>query len=180
MDDYKPSYAVAPAPQRLIPYSRNWYLAKIILRFVCFLFSAVTLGLATTAYRMGGVQTTVVFPPAICAMVWNFVELAVYLIRYKVRRGMHPGFSLAADLIMWLMCLLCAFFSIAISLRLVGGAFDPFTSYYYSSYGDVDLAITIILSILTCVIFFLHSSLLTCTYSFDCLEPQGKLQISLC
>ena len=45
MDDFKQSYTVAPAPQRLVPYSRRWYLAKLILRSLCAVFGAVVIGL---------------------------------------------------------------------------------------------------------------------------------------
>ncbi|KAM7203103.1 hypothetical protein V8F33_002451 [Rhypophila sp. PSN 637] len=149
-------YTVAPAPQRLIPYSRNWYLTKIILRIICFLLSAVVLGLATNSglSNVNGYKGMTTLPPAICVMVWNFIELSIVLVRYNVRRGIHPGFSVAGDLILWLVCLVCAFFSVAIGVNLFWRIYENYYD-FYNYYTPMDMIVTILLSILTVIHFTL-------------------------
>ncbi|KAM7202561.1 hypothetical protein V8F20_004350 [Naviculisporaceae sp. PSN 640] len=157
MEDYKgQSYTVAPEPQRLIPYSRKWYLAKIILRLFCFVLGIVTMGIAININRQHGVRLAVTLPPSICVMVWCFVELSVFVIRFNVRRGIHPGFSVGGDLILWILCSLAVVCMVLLGRKLIDytgvGWYD---GYFLNWYSDVNTALTVLYGLLTVLHFTL-------------------------
>lgn len=153
MDDFKQSYSVAPAPQRLVPYSRRWYMARITLRTLCFAFAAVVIGLAnalkttyySTIYYRRQYSWRFVLPVGICALLYNLVELAVFAFRYNVRRGIHPGISVAGDLILWMTCFVAAFFNLIAGSFLWSGYMDMRPD----ELTDLDMANEVMLCLLT-------------------------------
>ncbi|KAK3326160.1 hypothetical protein B0H66DRAFT_148483 [Apodospora peruviana] len=150
MADYpqESSYTMVPAPQRLVPYSRNWYIARVLLRCLSFVLAVVMLGLARENTYSWTWKAAV--PAGVCVAVYDLVEIAVFGVRYKVRRGMHPGATVGADLLLWLICLVCAFFHIALGTEL---AMIIFGTYPYST--DIDITNETILIILAIIHFIL-------------------------
>ncbi|KAK4169045.1 hypothetical protein QBC43DRAFT_308594 [Cladorrhinum sp. PSN259] len=114
------SFPIAPL-QRIIPYSPAWHTTKIILRSLLFLFALVVVALcALTAVRFPtdysddrGVQAwDAVLPVVVVLDTYDLVELFTFCIRWRIKRGMHPGVTVAGDLICCLACGLALTFNI--------------------------------------------------------------------
>lgn len=107
-------------PPRLVPYSRSWYIAKLILRVVsillCFIIFAFAIasnaGLNKGAYDWSWVCAV---PPTLLVAGYDIAGFVVVCVRRSKKRGIHPAVDVAADLVLWVAC-------------MVGGALLPYTS----------------------------------------------------
>jgi len=147
---------------RFVPYSPSWHGAKIVLRIVSLIFAVVLAGLAIASKirrskdwcggDLFGSQYCPLagawkasLPPGIVILVYDLGEIFTFCVRYNVRRGAHPAISVACDLVICLMCLPCAFFTLGLGLMgsVLGSEFGDFYNILYRE--DVVATVFIIL-----------------------------------
>jgi hypothetical protein len=148
---YEDGY-VAP---RLVPYSRHWFVAKVVLRCISLGFCLTLFGLAiassslTWDYSPWGYDRAWIpsVPVAALAAVYDIAAFVVLCVRRKKKRGIHPAVDVTADLCIWLAA-------------LAGGILTPFVAYrgnYYHDPYDADIAVTVFLFFLASVCSSLRS-----------------------
>ncbi|KAE9574295.1 hypothetical protein CGMCC3_g9449 [Colletotrichum fructicola] len=114
--------------QRVIPYSKPWHIAKIVMRCSDIVFSLIVIGISAyvlTIAFSGGAFYVMSWLPAAVAIIWDTAELITICARGG-RRGIHPGAHVGLHLIFWLC------FAAAVGLQGTYIYFRDVDDYYYS------------------------------------------------
>lgn len=138
--------------QRVIPYSKPWHIAKIVMRCSDIVFSLIVIGISayvlTIAFSGGAFYVMSWLPvsrrsasyplkvsrlmstlQAAVAIIWDTAELITICARGG-RRGIHPGAHVGLHLIFWLC------FAAAVGLQGTYIYFRDVDDYYYYSYSS--------------------------------------------
>ncbi|KAK1847978.1 hypothetical protein CCHR01_09412 [Colletotrichum chrysophilum] len=114
--------------QRVIPYSKPWHIAKIVMRCSDIVFSLIVIGISAyvlTIAFSGGAFYVMSWLPAAVGIIWDTAELITICARGG-RRGIHPGAHVGLHLIFWLC------FAAAVGLQGTYIYFRDVDDYYYS------------------------------------------------
>jgi hypothetical protein len=134
----QPQYQQQQPPQqqpvRLVPHSKPWHIAKIVLHSLSLTFSLIVLGISVAlSLNLSFSVLTVLWtaPQACLAIIWAVAEFITICVR-RGHLGIHPGAHVGIHLILWLG------FGIAVGLDgyylAVSYLFNDYS--YYSSYYD--------------------------------------------
>ncbi|OIW29639.1 hypothetical protein CONLIGDRAFT_643724 [Coniochaeta ligniaria NRRL 30616] len=95
--------------------SRGWHIAKIVLRVFSILLSCGAIGLEVpTALKYkeeanrlqldydSVVDIAITVGPPLLMTLWDTIEFITLCVRRGGRRGLHPGFHVALELVFWL------------------------------------------------------------------------------
>lgn len=89
----------------IVGNQRKWNVAKVVLRCISLFLSIVDVGelIAIETGRNGlDYWPSVAYPVLSGFILWDVIEFVVILVRGKISKGIHPGFHVGVELILWL------------------------------------------------------------------------------
>ncbi|EEY15351.1 hypothetical protein VDBG_01460 [Verticillium alfalfae VaMs.102] len=100
-----PLYGPGPREPRIIPFTRSWHIAKIVLRSVelacAIIVIALTIALISVALYAGHLPLALSLPPACMCVLWETAEFITLCARGG-KQGIHPGAHVGVHLVTWL------------------------------------------------------------------------------
>ncbi|KAM0286402.1 hypothetical protein ACHAQH_000828 [Verticillium albo-atrum] len=147
----QPLYAPAPNQPRVVPFTRSWHIAKIVLRsieLICaIVVLALTIALISTAPYAASPPLILSLPPACMSLIWVTAEFITLCARGG-KLGIHPGAHVGVTLITWMYWVLGIAFMCLFS---IGGDGTDFN--YGVGLNFAILGVSVIASLVTFTLF---------------------------
>ncbi|KAK3381255.1 hypothetical protein B0H63DRAFT_545815 [Podospora didyma] len=161
----------------MVPYSLRWCKARILLRSLSLLL-ALTVTAISVVNAAGGITKEsrlefnrgwkATLPAAATLILYDMIELVAFRVRRHVRRGLHPGASVGADLFAWMVaCTLGIAFNTTLSdgqlaYDILGAEYNVYNLGYpgwlpleYITASPIDIAASVLLAVLLILHFVL-------------------------